>query len=61
MDLRDASNIIVMTIVTLAVLLIGNYLGYKIGHWRLAVIIAAVALVGIFVFAVYAVVQTLLD
>ena len=57
-DLRDASNIIVTIIATLAVLLLGNYLGHKIGGWQLAVIAGVIALVGIVAFTVYAVVVT---
>ncbi len=58
LELIDASNIIVIIIATLAVLLLGDYLGHKIGRWRLAVIVGIIALVSIAAFTVFAVVVT---
>ena len=35
-------------------MLLGDYLGYKIGRWRLAIIVGVIALVSIIAFAIYA-------
>ena len=44
-------------IYTLVVLLLGDYLGYKIGRLRLAIIIGGIALASTVVFAIYAAVM----
>ena len=49
-----ARNIFITIIAVLVVLLLGDYIGYKIGRRRLALIIATIALVTVVVFAVYA-------
>ena len=48
------SQIFWMILVVLAVLVLGDYLGYKIGHWRLATIVGIIALVTVVAFAIYA-------
>ena len=53
-DLRTAINILEMIIATLVVLTLGNYLGHKIGRWRLAAIASIVALAAVIIFAIYA-------
>lgn len=53
-DLRDAISYVEIIVGTVAVLLIGDYLGYKIGRWRLAWIGGGVVLVSIIAFAIYA-------
>jgi hypothetical protein len=47
-------TIVELVIAVLAVSLIGDYLGYKIGRRRLALIAATIALVTIVVFTIYA-------
>lgn len=47
-------TIVELIIAVLAVLLIGDYLGYKIGRRRLALISATIALVTIVIFTIYA-------
>ena len=48
-----AIRIVEIVVAVLAVLLIGDYLGYKIGRRRLALIVAVVALVTIVVFTIF--------
>jgi hypothetical protein len=48
-----AIRIVEIIIATLAVTLIGDYLGYKIGRRRLALIVATGALVTIVVFTIF--------
>ncbi len=47
-------TIVELIIAVLAVSIIGDYLGYKIGRRRLALIAATIALVTIVVFTIYA-------
>ena len=47
-------RIVEIIIAVLAVALIGDYLGYKIGRRRLALIAATIALVTIVAFTIYA-------
>ena len=47
-------NYVELTLAVLAVLLIGDYLGYKIGRRRLALICGTIALVTIVLFTIYA-------
>jgi len=49
-----ARNTFITVIAVLVVLLLGDYLGYKIGRRRLALISATIALVTVVVFAIYA-------
>jgi hypothetical protein len=53
-ELKVAITIVEAIIATVAVLLLGDYLGHKIGRWRLAAVVGIVALVSIIVFAMYA-------
>lgn len=53
-DLRTAINILEITIATLVILTLGNYLGHRIGRWRLAAIAGIVALLAVIIFAIYA-------
>jgi hypothetical protein len=52
-----ARNTFITIIAVLLVLLAGDYIGYKIGRRRLALIIAAIGLVTVVVFAIYAAVN----
>jgi len=49
-----ARNTFITIMAVLVVLLLGDYVGYKIGRRRLALIIATIALVTVVVFAIYA-------
>ena len=52
--LEVAIRIVEIIIAVLVTLLLGDYLGYKIGRRRLALISATIALVTVVVFAIYA-------
>ena len=54
--LEVPNRAVVITIAVLVALLLGDYLGYKIGRRRLALISATIALVTIVVYTIYAVV-----
>jgi hypothetical protein len=49
-----ARNIFIVVIAVIAVLLIGDYLGYKVGRRRLATVLGVIALVTVVAFAIYA-------
>ncbi len=53
-ELKSAITFVEIIVVTVVVLLLGDYLGYKIGRWRLAAIVGGVTLVSIIAFAIYA-------
>jgi len=57
LELKTAIVVVEVIITTVIVLLLGDYLGYKIGRWRLAAIVGGIALVTIVVFAIYAAVM----
>ena len=46
-----------VTIAVIASLLLGDYLGYKVGRRRLATVLGAIALVAVIVWAIYAAVN----
>ncbi len=48
-----AIRIVEIVIAVLAVTLIGDYLGYKIGRRRLSLIVAVIALVTIVIFTIF--------
>ena len=54
MELKDAITIVEITTAVLLAILVGDYLGYKMGRWRLAATVGSVALVSIVAFAIYA-------
>ncbi len=56
-ELKSAIVFVEIIVGTVVALLLGDYLGYKIGRWRLAVIVGGIALVSIIVFAIYAAVM----
>ncbi len=56
-DLKSAITFVEIIIVVLVILLLGDYLGYKLGRGRLAMIVGIVALVSIVAFAIYAAVM----
>jgi len=54
LELKSVMTILEIIIAVLAALALGDYLGYKFGHWRAAKTIGFVALAVIILFAVYA-------
>ncbi len=56
-ELKSAIFVVEVIVVTVVVLLLGDYLGYKIGRWRLAAIVGGITLVSIIAFTIYAVVM----
>ena len=53
-ELTNAITIVEIIVAAVVAMLLGDYLGYKIGRWRLAIIVGVVALVSIVTFAIYA-------
>ena len=57
-ELKSAITVVEVIAAVVAAMVVGDYLGYKIGRWRLAGIVGIIALVSIVAFTVYAVVVT---
>ena len=55
-DIDIAIRVFEITIAALVLLLVGDYLGYKIGRRRLALIVATIALVTLVVFTIFVIV-----
>ena len=53
-ELRTSITIVEIIVAVAALLVLGDYLGYKIGRWRLASFVGIVTLVAIVAFAIYA-------
>jgi len=53
-ELEVAITMVEITVGIAVAMLLGDYLGYKIGRWRLAAIVGGIALVSIVAFAIYA-------
>ena len=53
-ELRTAISIVEIIVVVIVAMALGDYLGYKIGRWRLAAILGGVTLATIVAFAIYA-------
>jgi len=53
-QLQIARLTMIIIVATMVALVLGDYLGYKIGRWRLAAIAGSVALVSVVAFAIYA-------
>ena len=53
-DLRTAITIVGILAAIAAAMLLGDYLGYRIGRWRLAIIWGIIMLVAVVAFAIYA-------
>lgn len=53
-ELKDAITIVEIIVAVLLIVLLGDFLGYKIGRGRLVAIVGGVALVSIVAFAIYA-------
>ncbi len=54
MDLKQAIQVVEISAAIAVLLLLGDYLGYKFGRWRLAAIAGVVNLLFVIAFAVYA-------
>ncbi len=54
MNESDIAKIFWIVISVLIVMIIGDYLGYKLGRRRLALIVGAIGLLTVIVFAIYA-------
>ncbi|MBI4188853.1 MAG: hypothetical protein HY529_06570 [Chloroflexi bacterium] len=52
--LKGPSTIFVAIIAVVALLLLGDYLGYKVGRRKLALALGVVALITVVVFAIFA-------
>ena len=53
-ELKNAIIVVEIIVTLVLAMLLGDYLGYKIGRWRLAIIVGPIALVSIVAFAIYA-------
>jgi hypothetical protein len=53
-DLKTAISLVEVIVVIIVAMALGDYLGYKIGRWRLAAILGALTLTTIVAFAIYA-------
>jgi hypothetical protein len=53
-ELRDAISYVGIVVALIAAMLLGDYLGFKIGRWRLAAILGGIFLFIILAFTVYA-------
>ena len=56
-ELKSAILVVEIIVAAIVIMLLGDYLGYKIGRWRLAAILGIVALVSIAAFAIYAAIR----
>ncbi len=59
-ELTIAIRVVAVIVAAVLLTLFGDYLGYKIGRWRLAAIAGIVALVSIVAFAIYAAIVLLI-
>jgi len=53
-ELKSAITVVEIILGIVVAMLLGDYLGYKIGRWRLASIVGIIALAAIVGFAAYA-------
>jgi len=53
-ELKTAIGIVEACVVVIVAMALGDYLGYKIGRWRLASILGGLTLATIVAFAIYA-------
>ena len=54
MSLQTAINIVEIIVVVAASMALGDYLGYKVGRWKLVAALGIITLAAIVLFAVYA-------
>jgi membrane protein DedA with SNARE-associated domain len=55
-ELETALRYVVIIVATVVAMLVGDYLGYKIGRWKLAWIAGSIGLLSIISFFIYAIV-----
>jgi len=53
-ELKNAITAVEIIVALVLAMLLGDYLGHKIGRWRVAMIVGGIALVSIVAFAIYA-------
>jgi membrane protein DedA with SNARE-associated domain len=53
-ELRDAISYVGIIVALIAAMLLGDYLGFKIGRWRLAAILGGIFLFTVLAFTIYA-------
>ncbi|MFH1031390.1 MAG: hypothetical protein V1767_02330 [Chloroflexota bacterium] len=53
-SLKEAITMVEIVVAVMAAMALGDYLGYKVGRRKLAVIVGIIALVTIVIFATYA-------
>lgn len=53
-ELKGAITAVEIIVAIVLAMLLGDYLGYKMGRWRLATIVGLIALGSIVVFGIYA-------
>lgn len=58
-ELETPLRYVVIIVATVIAMLVGDYLGYKIGRWKLAWIGGSIALLSIIGFFIYAIVVAL--
>lgn len=56
-ELKSAIIVVEIIVAAVVIMLLGDYLSYKIGRWRLAAILGIIALVSIVAFAIYAAIR----
>ncbi len=56
-ELKDAIRIVGVVVAIVIAMLVGDYLGYKIGRWKLALILAIVTLATIVAFTIYSAIR----
>ncbi len=56
-ELKSAIFVVEVIVAAVLIMLLGDYLGYKIGRWRLAAIVGGITLVSIVAFAIYAAIK----
>ncbi len=56
-ELKSAIFVVEVIVAAVLIMLLGDYLGYKIGRWRLAAIVGGITLVSIVAFAIYAAIR----
>ena len=56
-ELKDAIRFVGLIVAIVVTMLVGDYLGYKIGRWKLALILAVLTLVTVVAFTIYSAIR----
>lgn len=56
-ELKDAIRFVGVIVAIVVTMLLGDYLGYKIGRWKLALILAILTLVTVVAFTIYSAIR----